>query len=822
MQTILPQLKRVLLAATLCATGHIAAQAQRVEFYTPRTVRIVKDNGQGTPSDRKSLVVTAQPEKVKVSRSERDGATIYRSEALTVTVKDGLVSFADSKGNPLTAEGETVFTPIGDGPDKGAFKVRQTFAVDGDEGIYGVGMLQNGKMSQRGENRRMQQSNLEDYAHFYQTIKGYGIYWDNYSPTQLVTPADGQAGQVELTSEVGDVADYYFIYGGTADGTISEMRHLTGRVPMVPRWTYGFHQSRERYKSQQELLEVVRRYRELGIPLDGIVQDWQYWGSNYTWNAMEFINPDFDRAQRMIDEVHKQHAHMSISIWSSFGPETKQFRELGDKGLLMHFETWPQSGLPMWPPRMDYPSGVRVYDPYTPEARDIYWKYLAHMHQMGIDAWWMDSTDPDHHSYKDSDLDEVISIADVAAGTGQAQGNDSGAPGRKGSYRSVRNAFPLMCVGGVYDHQREADSLHRPYIFTRSYFAGQQRTGAQTWSGDIGSSWDSFRKQVPLMLNHTLTANPNVNCDLGGFFANAYNTQGSNSATRNPQYQELYVRWMQMGAFLPMMRSHGTEVYRELYYYGKQGEPVYDALLAAVKLRYRLLPYIYSQAWQVSKNDDSFMRALFMDFKDDRQTWNNSRQYLFGHNLLVCPVLDPLYTTEKIVRTDAMSGWDKQEGEREQYKPVDWNAPKTFSVYLPAGTTWYDFWTSTRLDGGQTVTAEAPLAHSPLYVRAGSILPLGPDVQYADEDTTGNIDLVVYPGADGEFTLYDDEGDGFGYEQGQCSTIRLVWNDKAKTLTIGKRMGTYPGMPARRTFRVKIVGGTDKTVTYTGKAMTIK
>ena len=773
--------------------------AQTVEFYTPRTVRIIKDNGQ--PTEKKSLVVIASPEKVKVSQSQQNGATIYKSSALTVTVKDGAVSFADAKGNFLTAEGDWGFKNIDNGPDKGSYKVKQSWKVDADEGIYGIGLLQNGKMSQRGENRRMEQNNLEDYAHFFQTIKGYGIYWDNYSPTRLITPAEGQAGQVELESEVGKMVDYYFMYGGDADGVIAEMRHLSGSVPMMPLWTYGFHQSRERYKSQQELLEVVHKYRDLKVPFDGIIQDWQYWGSNYNWNAMEFLNPDFDRAQQMIDEVHRLNAHMSISIWASFGPETKGFKELKEKSHLFTFETWPQSGLPQWPPRMDYPSGVRVYDPFSSEARDIYWKNLSRLHKMGIDAWWMDSTDPDHHSYKDSDLDQ---------------------PSAMGSYRSVRNAFPLMTVGGVYDHQRAVDSTKRVFILTRSYFAGQQRYGANTWSGDISSSWESLRKQVPICLNYTLTANPHVNADIGGFFANSYNTQGFNSATRNPQYQELYTRWMQFGAFTPMMRSHGTEVYRELYYYGKAGEPVYDALVGAVKLRYRFLPYIYSLSWQVTKHNDSFMRALFMDFKSDKQTWNNNRQYMFGHNVLVCPVIDPLYTTEKIVRTDPMSGWDKKEGKREDYAPVDWNATKTYNVYLPAGTKWYDFWTGTLLDGGQTLAADAPLSHSPLYIKAGSILPLGPDVQYANENQYDNLELVVYPGADATFTLYEDEGDNYNYEKGQYSTIPLTWNDRAKTLTIGQRTGTFPGMKQSRTFRVKVIDGTEKTVTYHGKRISVK
>lgn len=776
------------LSLLLMGLGINLSNAQEVIFYTPRTVHIVK--AKGDQPKQGSLVVTAHPEKVKVRKSTTDGTTTYSTSDLTVKVEGGKVAFYDPNGNLLTAEGESRFTPITEGPNKGAYRVKQSFSVEADEGIYGIGLLQNGKMSQRGENRRMEQSNLEDYAHIYQSIKGYGIYWENYSPTRLQTPPEGVSGELSLESEVGTAVDYYFSYGNDADGVIAELRHLTGKVPMLPLWTYGFHQCRERYKSADQLLEVVRKYREMGVPFDGIIQDWQYWGSNYTWNAMEFINDEFSNAQRMIDEVHEKNAHMSISIWSSFGPQTKQYAELKEKGHLLSFETWPQSGLPFWPPRMDYPSGVLCYDVYSPEARDIYWKYLSHLHDMGIDAWWMDSTDPDHHSYKDSDLDELTAM---------------------GSYRSVRNIYPLMAVGGVHDNQRAADSTKRVFILTRSYFAGQQRYGANTWSGDIGSSWDSFRKQVPICLNYTLTANPNVNTDIGGFFAGSYSTKGHNSATRNPQYQELFVRWMQFGAFSPMMRSHGADIYRELYYFGNPGDPVYDALLDAIRLRYRLMPYTYSHAWQVSHHDDSFMRALFMDFKNDKQTWDNKREFMYGRNLLVCPVLDPLYTEEKIERTRG-----------KEYPTVDWTAEKRYDVYLPQGTKWYDYYTNQCYDGGQELSTLAPLAYAPLYVKAGSIIPLGPDVQYTNEKPWDNLDIIVYPGANGEFTLYEDEGDNYNYEKGLYSTITFKWNDKSGVLTIDKRQGSFPGMLTQRTFNVKIAGTSGKAISYNGKRTTVK
>lgn len=764
----------------MSAWGTVKTYAQNTEviYYSPNIVRVVK-----TPTDAKvehhSWVVTATPQ---------------AGNAKNVLVKkDGIgrLTFTDKKGNVLLREGGSAFRPITEGVDKGRYRVIQSFELDEQEPIYGLGMLQNGKMNQRGENRRMMQSNQEDYAHFFQSIKGYGVFWDNYSPTALND--DGRT--LKLESEVGELVDYYFIYGGDADGVISGMRWLTGKVPMLPLWTYGFHQSRERYVSSSQLLDVVDTYQKTGVPLDGIIQDWQYWGSNYVWNAMEFGNEEFANYQEMIDRVHQQGKHLNISIWASFGPMTKPYRDLSEKGLLYDFQTWPQSGLTFWPPRMDYPSGVRVYDPFSKEARDIYWRHLSRLHQTGIDAWWMDSTDPDHLDFMESDLDQVRPMTDPVSGKEQ-----------QASWRSMRNLFPLATVEGVYNHQRAVDKNKRVFILTRSYFAGQQRTGANTWSGDVNSRWDVLRKQVPLCLNYTLTANPNVNTDIGGFFAGAYNTKGSQSGTKNPQYHELYVRWMQFGLFCPMMRSHGTEVWRELNYYGKPGEPVYDALLSAVKMRYQLLPYIYSTSWQVHQNDDSFMRALMMDFKDDPKTLDNNREFLFGRSLLVAPVVEALYTPEKI----------------QKEVTADWTAKKTYDVYLPQGIQWYDYWTNERLEGGQTIKADGTLAHCPVYVKAGSILPLcKKEVMNANIADWQTLDLLVYPGADATFTLYEDEGDNYNYEQGAYSTITLQWNDRKRTLTIGKREGSFKGMLENRTFRIQIPGGQSKTVEYAGNKVEV-
>ena len=798
-------MKKILIGALVLSLG-MQAQAQQIEFFSPALVRVVK-TADGQKANRTSQVVVAKPSQVKVKISQQGDETVYTSASLRVRVSNNTVTFERLDGTRLLTDAQPVFT-ANSGANAGSYKIAQSFVLDEKEPIYGVGFLQNGKMSQRGEHRLMIQSNQDDYSNFFQSVKGYGIYWDNYSPTRI----DDEGKELKLESQVGDVVDYYFMDGGNADGVVHLMRELTGHVPMLPMWTYGFHQSRERYMSSKELLDVVHTYRNTGVPFDGIVQDWQYWDSNYTWNAMEFIDDNFRNAKEMIADVHRNKAHIMTTIWSSFGPMTKQYRELAARGELFDFQTWPQSGMKDWPPRMDYPSGVRVYDCYSSGARDIYWKYLKNMYKLGVDGWWMDSTEPDNMLKSDDELDQKTSV---------------------GTWRSVRNLFPYECVKGVYEHQRAEEDSQRVFIFTRSNFAGQQRFGANMWSGDTGSSWQTLRNQVPGCLNFTLTGNPNVNTYIGGFFANAYNkTHVDQTATKNPQFQELYVRWMQFGLFNPMMRSHGTEVYREIYHYGKPGEPVYDALRAAIGMRYELLPYIYSTAWQVTKNDDSFMRALFMDFKDDESTWNNNREFMFGRNLLVCPVVDPLFTKEKIVKTDEMSGWNHKEGTEtvnaqgqrlvNGWPFCDWTQPKTYSVYLPKGCQWYDFWTGKRYDGGQNLDADAPLAHAPLYVRAGSILPMQKESQSTADRDWNMITLRVYPGANGSFTLYEDEGDSYNYEKGGYSEIPMKWNDRSRQLLIGKRNGSFKGMIGKRIFRVVLPDGTAKNISYAGKEVKVK
>jgi len=779
--------------SAVCSAQEPDDWTTQVTFYTPSIVRIYK-TGHDNPNKKQSLSVTMQPEQVKSTVTTQNGAIVYKSPALTVKVSGNDVTFMDKKGNIILAEngyghGNVAMTR----PDYADIAVDQGFSLDADEPLYGLGILQDGRMAKSGTYRRMIQGNTDDYCNIIQSIKGYGLFWDNYSPTTFGI----EEGKFYFTSENAGCVDYYFIYGGDADGVIAGIRQLTGTVPMLPLWSFGFMQSRERYKSSAELTEVLDRYRATGVPIDVMIQDWQYWGSNYLWNAMEFNAPEFSNPERWIKHIHDQNAKLMISIWSSFGPMTKPYRELEPKNLLIDIQTWPQSGLTDWPPRRDYPSGVRPYDPYSKEARDIYWNHLTRLYDLNIDGWWMDSTEPDHMDFQETDLD---------------------LPTAMGPWRRVRNAFPLMAVGGVYDNQRamENGSDKRVLILTRSVFAGQQRYGSNTWSGDVQSNWNSLRNQVPAGLNFALTGNPNFNSDLGGFFANSYNERSQDgSATKNPLYQELYVRWMQYGVFCPMMRSHGTEVPRELYYYGSAGEPVYDALVGAVKMRYSLLPYIYSLAHDVNANNGTYQRALMMDFRNDHNVWNINNEFMFGRSLLVAPVLEAKYTPERA-----------QSKSRAAVGDVDFMEAKTTRLYLPAGTSWYDFETLQKYNGGQEIERTVNIKSIPLFVKAGSILPIGPDVQYSTEKPWDDLEIRVYAGANGTFCLYEDEFDNYNYEKGAFSTIDFSWNDKSRSLTINARKGSFEGMIQNRKFRVILIrdgkASEPKTVTYSGKKISVK
>ena len=723
-----------------------------ISLLSPDIVRVVK-SPEGIDRKGPDLVILKVIGKTDFRVDQHKNEVTISTEKVEVKtdLETGEILFNTANGKSLLREKPygTQFSAIKDGPND-SYNIRQGFLLDKDEAIYGLGQQQTGKMNQRNQILPLQNWNMKVCIPFVQSVKGYGIYWDQYSISEFVDNPQEMSMQ-----SVGIKADYYFMYGGNADGVIAQMRKLTGQSPMLPLWAYGFFQSRERYQNQFETLDVVKQYRKLGVPLDCIIQDWQYWGRDSLWNLMDFNPETFPRPQEMVDSVHQMNAKFMIVTWPGFGPLTPQYKELKDKNLLINFDTWPPK------------SGTKPYDVYSAEARDIYWRYLNNgIFSKNVDGFWLDSTEPDHINVKESDYDQPTIL---------------------GTFRSVHNAFPLMTVGGVYNHWRGETSDKRVVILTRSAFAGQQRYGANTWSGDVSSDWGTLRRQIPGALNFSLSGNPYWNSDIGGFFAGRYNAGGG---AKNPDFQELYVRWMQFAAFTPMMRSHGTDIKREIYQFGKRGEWAFDVQEKYINLRYSLLPYIYSTSWDVSKNNGTFMRALVMDFSQDKNVWNIDNEYMFGQSFLVNPV------TEK--------------GKEEQ------------DVYLPGGSDWFDFWTNEKTTGGITVTKKTMIDIIPLYVKAGSIIPFGPKVQFATEKKWDNLELRIYPGADGTFTLYEDENDNYNYEKGAYTEILLTWNNDTKTLTIGNRKGNFKGMLKNRKFTIKRIDGDTKTITYKGKEIKLK
>lgn len=775
-------MKRKFIAViTLFLSYHISVQAQsfqktpqgihaviqsmdvEVSFYSPSIVRVFK-KPEGSQQKKESLSVVKLPEQLTPDIKTNGQSVTISSKLISATLnlQTGKVLFEDLKGRKLFTEKDygTQFTAIKDAGNP-TYVVRQAYLLDKDEIIYGLGQQQNGKLNQRGQKLLLKQENTRVCIPFFQSVKGYGIFWDNYSPTTFTDNVQ----ETSFDSEVGNCADYYFMFGGGGDGVVAQMRELTGQSPMMPLWSFGFSQSRERYKTQFELVDVVKKYRALKIPLDGIVQDWQYWGKDDNWNAMSFEPSTFPKPQAMVDSVHQLNAHLFIVSWPGFAPKTPQYQEFKSKNMLINFDTWPPG------------ANTRPYDVYNPTARNIYWDYLNKgIFSLGIDAWWLDSTEPDHINIKEKDFDQPTFL---------------------GSYRSVENAFPLQHTGGVYDHQRAVSNTKRVLLLTRSAFAGQQRYGTNTWSGDVGSNWPTLKKQIPAALNFSLTGLPYWNGDIGGFFAGDFVKGGG---AKNPDFQELYNRWMQFATFTPMMRSHGTDIPREIYQFGKKGDRAFDIQEKFINLRYRLLPYTYATAWAVTHHAGSIMRPLYSQFPNDPAGFENSSEYMFGSSFLVSPVTDKGVTNQEI--------------------------------YLPAASKWFDFWTGEVFKGGQTVKRETPMEIIPLYVKAGSIVPWGPKVQYATEKRWNDLDIRIYPGDNGDFVLYEDENDSYNYEKGEFSEIHFKWNDASKNLTIEDRKGRFKDMLGKRKFNIVMVSKQNginidnqtinKSVNYNGRKLSVK
>ena len=720
---------------------------------------------------RESFSVVMQPQPVKAVVAQTDSTISISTGVIRATLSKatGEVAFTDAvSGAPLLKETGTTFTPrpapdqsagqattaSAPQPAPGKFRVSQSWQLDEGEFICGLGQRQDPDLSLRGKTVHLWNENKYIYIPFFCSAKGWGLYWDNPGMSDFT---DGPEGSV-MSSEVASCTDLYFLYGGgSLDRVIATERALGGKATMFPLWVHGYWQCRERYHSTAELCEALRTHREMGIPLDAIVQDWQYWGPNTNWNSMRFDNPAYERADTMIAYVHAQHAHLPISIWPDFGPDTPQYQELDAAGLLFPFKTWPLEG------------GVKIYDPFSPVARGIYWKYLKGLVDSGVDALWSDSTEPDHFWPTEEEFDH---------------------PTAAGSWRAVKNAFPLVTNEGIYTNYRAAGYTKRAVQMTRSAAFGIQRYGTFSWSGDVDATWEVLKAQIPSGLNYTVCGIPYWNTDIGGFFNWWYE-----GGTANPELQELQVRWMQWSVFVPVMRNHTSgPLTTEIYRFGEPGSWAFDEQLRAVKLRYSLLPYIYSLAGATVQDDATIMRPLVMDFPSDPEALAVSDAYMFGPALLVHPVTDPVLTGS--------------------------HGP-SFSTYLPAGALWYDFHTGQALEAGW-YSRDYGISEIPVFARAGSIIPLGPDVQYSSEKPWDELEVLVYTGADGSFTLYEDEGDGYGYESGAFSTIEFSLKDGV--LSIGRRSGSFPGMLTSRSFLVRFItpdGSFERCVRYDGRPVKV-
>jgi alpha-D-xyloside xylohydrolase len=892
-----------------------------IQFYNPKTVRVLKWTAGGTP-DKLSLSVIAKPQQnLNVMMSENESTVTLSSDSLTVVVnkKTQALSYTNSKGESILSEqGQPLFNPVVFDGDSG-FAVQQRFKLTPDEGIYGLGQHQYGYFNYRGKEVKLVQSNTDAVNPFLVSTKNYGILWDNYSMTIF---NDNEQG-ASLWSDMGSNIDYFFVWGKNMDEVIGGYRTLTGKAPMYGKWAYGYWQSKEHYDTQDELMAVAMKYRQLKIPIDNMIQDWDYWNGAENWSGMFFDKTLFPTPKAMCDELHRMNFHLIISIWPALGPKTPIYADMEAHNFLYKPVGW---------------AGFKYYDAFNPEANRLYWKYLrGGLYSKGLDGWWIDSTEPD-----------VINALSKEATEYEMKRIGSN---YLGSWARYLNAFSLVMTNDIYRYWREETSDRRAYILTRSTFAGQQRNAATTWSGDIGASWSIYRNQISAGLNHSMSGIPYWTFDIGAFVLGAYEGVFCYGG-KDPAYQELYNRMFQLGVFTPIFRSHGSETPREIWEMGEFTE----SIITFDKLRYRLMPYIYSLAWKITSADYTLMRGLPMDFPCDKTTYTIDDQFMFGPSIMVAPVTDYMYHTppqpsvvmapeyfttatgqpglkaryyktpdfKELSRetvdaninlnwyggrpeyvTDSMysirwegklipnetgkhqfhlKSFDKKRiilngdtlkvvyQSTEQYlEPIaleagksydfvyetqnnstgasrtilNWKTPsifakeaekaereKTRDVYLPANTLWYDFWTGKTYPGEQHVTFEAPKDKIPLLVPAGSIIPMGPFIEFTTEKPADPLEIRIYPGKDGKFTLYEDENDNYNYEKGVYATIDFMWNDTKRELTITKCKGEFPGMLKERTFSAIVVSeglGTglsvsslsNKKIRYTGNEIVI-
>ncbi|MEK4329464.1 TIM-barrel domain-containing protein [Paenibacillus sp. FSL R7-0312] len=779
-----------------------------IAMYTPGIARI-RYTLNAELSGKESLMVVSRPEADSVEWKVTDltGHLEISTALLTIQVDKQTCAFSyrDSNGRLLTREpsrggktlertevyhtvfdasSETVETGQGaDGLraraegvnrrlDREACHTKLEFEWQEGEALYGLGSHEEGMMNLRGRQQYLYQQNMKAVVPVLVSTRGYGILVDSGS---YMTFHDDAFGSY-LWSDVDEEMNYYFIYGPEFDQITGGIRYLTGEAPMLPKWSFGYVQSKERYISQAELIATVQEYRERSLPLDCIVLDWQSWTGNL-WGQKTFDPERFPDPSQMMNSLHAMNAKLMVSIWPIMGAGGANHEEMNERGFLL--------------------GNQATYDAFRAEARELYWKQANDgLFSHGVDAWWCDCTEPFEADWKGAVKPEPEQRLLINTSESKRYLD----PG-------LINAYSMQHSKGIYEGQRAATSEKRVINLTRSAFAGQHRYGTITWSGDIAANWETLRKQIADGLNFCLTGSPYWTLDIGAFFVKKQKEQwfwngDYDEGVADLGYRELYVRWFQLGAFLPMFRSHGTDTPREVWQFGEEGEPMYDTLVKYLKLRYRLMPYIYSLAGAVAHRSYTLFRALAFDYREDVQVHSIGDQFMFGPAFMVAPVTEAMYYGPGSRELEGIS--------------------KQRSVYLPAGE-WYDYWSDERMEGGLTIEAKADLETIPLFVRAGSIVPLGPEVQYTDEQPDAVIGLKVYGGKDTSFTLYEDEGDNYNYEHGSYSMILMTWSEADRSLTIGKRSGEYAGMQAVRQFTVEIAGHAGSCiVTYEGEAVTIR
>ncbi len=721
---------------------------------------------------------------VAISEKEADAPFFYSSKAVLTTIP--VMRYDTGFEEPVierikTVDGERSFIKnLKETVDHYAYNAKVYLRFDKEEGIYGLGQGEDGIYNYRGKQQYLYQHNMRIPMPILYSDKGYGILFDCGS---LMSFRDGDEGTCIDMDAVKQI-DYYVIAGKNPDGFIDGIRTLTGKAAMLPKWAFGYIQSKEQYYTAIELKEVIQKYRMLNVPIDCVVQDWNTWQEGM-WGDKNVDPARYGDLKEQLEEVKKMHAHAMVSVWPNMNAGGENHTEFQKSGYLLN----------------DY----STYDAFNESARKMYFKQAKkELFSGGFEAWWCDSTEPfsgpDWTGEIKKEPEERFALV--------------GGEHKKYLPWEKANLYALMHAKGIFENQRKETEDIRVMNLTRSGYPSAQKYAAVLWSGDICASYDTLKKQITEGLNVSLSGYPYWTLDIGGFFTvgSKWQNRGCgcnqdstpkwfwkgdyNEGIHDDAYKELYVRWLQMGVFLPIFRSHGTDTPREIWNFGKKGQSFYDAIEKFIRLRYLLMPYIYSMAGGVRFYNETIMRSFLFDFSYDKEAVKIHDEFMFGKSILVCPVTEPMYYES-------------------ENRPIFHN--KIRNCYLPSGIGWYHFFTNEYYEGGKNYSVKAPIDTLPVFVREGSIIPMKDGLNYAQDKEDAPMEIHIYPGADATFNLYEDEGNNYQYENGKYSFIEFTWKDKLNTLIVGNRIGSFQGMKQEREFEIYILNERMGTMLYNGK-----